>query len=443
LDENDEKMAILRSGGHDSSECSSNDSADGSGGRVVKLAQCGLAWCDRFSFYDQIHTTGMDIKQHMHANAVITVGKDTTFRDFAQGGYRMRGLAKGQPQTLQLLLVPEVLGLVRKKIGTAALSNDGDSSSSRNRLTLLPQAAVQAVVAWLLLNSIQLESKQMLQLCVQNADSVSQRTALRNLLAHPVTAGTNAESEANTEMLNLTAAFIEPVQVALPPTVPVPKSFVDTLRERCDSNALVVSVDEAGERSIQTMIQLAAEQTERHSSTQAAEEWGQRDLDAAQTRTQEKEQEKEQEKQKQREVEREASPWAATGRDHDSPVIWKLADLQGGQSGTKQYPSEAFYPLAQFELRADPGKGKGKAKSLKASNKDSSAVIKVCIPPGLSPGQQMQVLSPSGQLLNVSVPHNVWPGQVVHLEIAPDGRSVREALANNVPHSQALLQVEA
>ena len=103
------------------------------------------------------------------------------------------------------------------------------------------------------MNSIQLESKPLLQLCVQNADSVSQRTALRNLLAHPVTAGTNAESEANTEMLNLTAAFIEPVQVALPPTVPVPKSFVDTLRERCDSNALVVSVDEAGERSIQTI----------------------------------------------------------------------------------------------------------------------------------------------------------------------------------------------
>ena len=45
---------------------------------------------------DQIHTTGMDIKQAPNAKAVITVGKDTTFRDYAQGAYRMRGIGEGQ-----------------------------------------------------------------------------------------------------------------------------------------------------------------------------------------------------------------------------------------------------------------------------------------------------------------------------------------------------------
>ena len=55
--------------------------------------------------------------------------------------------------------------------------------------------------------------------------------------------------------------------------------------------------------------------------------WARKDLDAAQTRTQEKEQQLEQEKQKQREIEREASPWKATTRDNDTPIIWNLQDL--------------------------------------------------------------------------------------------------------------------
>ena len=32
----------------------------------------------------QVHTTGMDIKQILSARAVQTLGKDMTFRDFAQ-----------------------------------------------------------------------------------------------------------------------------------------------------------------------------------------------------------------------------------------------------------------------------------------------------------------------------------------------------------------------
>jgi hypothetical protein len=44
----------------------------------------------RFTFYDQVHTTGTDIKQVIDAKAVVTLGKDMTFRDFKQG---TRGLA--------------------------------------------------------------------------------------------------------------------------------------------------------------------------------------------------------------------------------------------------------------------------------------------------------------------------------------------------------------
>ena len=46
LDHNDRKMILLRHGMH-----------------VVRLAQAGVPKHRRFSFYDQIHTTGMDIHQ--------------------------------------------------------------------------------------------------------------------------------------------------------------------------------------------------------------------------------------------------------------------------------------------------------------------------------------------------------------------------------------------
>lgn len=58
----------------------------------------------------QVHTTGMDIRQAIQARAAVTLGKDMTFRDYAQGAYRMRGLATGQQLTL--LVIPEVAELI-------------------------------------------------------------------------------------------------------------------------------------------------------------------------------------------------------------------------------------------------------------------------------------------------------------------------------------------
>ena len=54
-------------------------------GRVVSDDQCGVPLERRFAFYDQIHTTGMDIKHVVNATAVITLGKDMVFRDYVQG----------------------------------------------------------------------------------------------------------------------------------------------------------------------------------------------------------------------------------------------------------------------------------------------------------------------------------------------------------------------
>ncbi len=68
LDDNDEKRVLVRASG-----------------RAVSADQCGVPLERRFAFYDQIHTTGMDIKHIVNAVAVITLGKDMVFRDYVQG----------------------------------------------------------------------------------------------------------------------------------------------------------------------------------------------------------------------------------------------------------------------------------------------------------------------------------------------------------------------
>ncbi|KAJ1425171.1 hypothetical protein B484DRAFT_93375, partial [Ochromonadaceae sp. CCMP2298] len=57
LDELDRQMVLLRKGL-----------------KVVRLSDSGLAWNERFTFYDQVHTTGMDIKQAVDASAALTLG---------------------------------------------------------------------------------------------------------------------------------------------------------------------------------------------------------------------------------------------------------------------------------------------------------------------------------------------------------------------------------
>ena len=75
------------------------------GFKVIDLAQCGLANHQRFTFYDHVHTTGMDIKQPLACTACLTFSKDTPLRDYSQGAYRMRGIGRGQ--RIELLLIPE------------------------------------------------------------------------------------------------------------------------------------------------------------------------------------------------------------------------------------------------------------------------------------------------------------------------------------------------
>ena len=151
LDEMDRKMVLTRT-------------AD----EPIPLNQCGLAWDKRFTFYDQIHTTGMDIKQSLQAQAVITVSKDMTMRDYSQGCWRMRGIGIGQ--TLHIYLVEEIVQLIKDNVPGAR------QQWKKSKIPAL-------VVALLNIKSCQSEDLQAAQLMQQNASTIWRRRAFRTLLA--------------------------------------------------------------------------------------------------------------------------------------------------------------------------------------------------------------------------------------------------------------------
>ena len=73
---------------------------------------------EKHPFYSpQVHATGTDIPHVPNACAVLTLGKDMTFRDFAQGAFRMRGFGLGQ--TICLFLIPEIRKLMSRHCGMA------------------------------------------------------------------------------------------------------------------------------------------------------------------------------------------------------------------------------------------------------------------------------------------------------------------------------------
>ena len=125
----------------------------------VPLDRSGIKIEKRFTFYDQVHTTGMDIKQALDACAVVTLGKDMTLRDYSQGCWRMRGLGKGQ--RIHLLVVQEVKQLIAETVHPS--HHQGDMSAAK---TVVPiRQPLVDVVAWLVTNSMRSE---MIQFCSCN-----------------------------------------------------------------------------------------------------------------------------------------------------------------------------------------------------------------------------------------------------------------------------------
>ena len=158
-------------------------------GAVYDLSRCGVALKRRFTFYDQVHTTGMDIKQALDARAACTLGKDMTLRDHAQGLYRMRGLARGQ--TVTVLVVDEVRELILESVSDPAQRKQaaelGDTLPNawedlQHRSHKAQAKKLEDILAWLLLNSMRSEHLQHMQLCQQSLHSVWRQRAFKRLL---------------------------------------------------------------------------------------------------------------------------------------------------------------------------------------------------------------------------------------------------------------------
>lgn len=157
LDHMDRKMILMRSGMN-----------------VVRMNQSGIPPERRFSFYDQIHTTGMDIHQCIDAKAALTLGKDMTFRDYSQGAFRMRGIGKGQ--TIELFIIPEVLRLVQDqcaKLGGGLVPSGGQ----RQYGNVGGKQLLVNVASWLTVNGMKSENMQFRMLCQQSVDNVSRKRA--------------------------------------------------------------------------------------------------------------------------------------------------------------------------------------------------------------------------------------------------------------------------
>ena len=165
LDEMDRQMVLLRQGY-----------------KVVKLAESGLAWGERFTFYDQVHTTGMDIKQAVDACAAVTLGKDMVFRDYAQGTFRMRGIGKGQ--TLKLIVVPEILERIKTQVAAGSGQSVQQRESSFGPVENNPQRLLRDVISWLVINSMRVDGIQFNLLCEQNVSNIWRKRAFVYLSTH-------------------------------------------------------------------------------------------------------------------------------------------------------------------------------------------------------------------------------------------------------------------
>ena len=141
----------------------------------MPLDRSGIRIEKRFTFYDQVHTTGMDIKQALNATAVVTLGKDMTLRDYSQGCWRMRGLGKGQ--RIHMMVVKEVSELIRKSAQTMTTHPGHEASEPSEARTPLVHA-----VAWLITNSMRSEMLQYLQLQNQMVTNLWRKSAFRSLM---------------------------------------------------------------------------------------------------------------------------------------------------------------------------------------------------------------------------------------------------------------------
>ena len=353
LDEYDRKMILVKATG-----------------RVVKLQQCGIPVEKRFAFYDQVHTTGMDISHVINAKAILTLSKDMVFRDFAQGAYRMRGISRGQ--TIHILVIPEVRDLIvrelRKcgeKYTTGAWEGLTDASTT-DRAT--GYGVLQDITAWLIVNSARSERIQYNLLCIQNASNIWRKLAFSSLLKRREEFKVNSSLLSSLdEVLNQQLTiFCEDIPFILEADIPSPVTLMDCVLKKVEQLRALVPlkseqayldvlsqihswiIGHAEDGVVPTDASAAAERLRLaagpHGGDDTLEELN---LGAEMVQEQEQEKEQQQEQEQEQEIEIEKYVDLAYSREHEEPTPWLFSSLAEGLDSDNL---EQFYKANEFKL---------------------------------------------------------------------------------------------
>ena len=332
LNDNDEKQVLVRATG-----------------RAVSADQCGVPLDRRFAFYDQIHTTGMDIKHVVNAVAVMTLGKDMVFRDYVQGAYRMRGIGAGQ--RVHVYIIPEVHDLILRELRAAGEACQAMAERCRGEAAA-GGPMLESVVCWLVINSMRTEQTQWSMLCLQNVANIYRKNAFARLLAcrgslasPPAPPAALDSSGAATEpymelpLQRSLRVFDETLDFSLEAAVPDPVPFETRLRDMITMHGDLILTPEQHAAGHRLLTEVAA-------FTLVCEGGN---LDTEQEREQEQEQEKEVKARRDQQVEVEKFVEREYSRHRERPQPWPLAMLARGllEGGGDEHP---FYPLRDFRL---------------------------------------------------------------------------------------------
>ncbi|NDH69207.1 MAG: hypothetical protein EBY22_15175, partial [Gammaproteobacteria bacterium] len=77
---------------------------------------------ERFTYYDQVHTLGIDIQQASDSHALVLIDEKSTSQAFLQGTMRMRELSLGQ--TVELIVPKRIQGISREALMKQLVKNE-------------------------------------------------------------------------------------------------------------------------------------------------------------------------------------------------------------------------------------------------------------------------------------------------------------------------------
>ncbi|KAL7066785.1 EF hand family protein [Cryptosporidium serpentis] len=415
IDDKDKQMIMLRDGF-----------------RIIEISQCGISLDKRFTFYDHIHTTGQDIKHTPLAEAILTIGKDMIFRDFAQGAYRMRQL--GQGQTINIVIQVQVADLIEKNskicgildrnqclfkevlskkdvvnngnIGCEKLRNNIPNKLDqiyhlKSNITLkdtpnelidmtehlssefiIPDLLtfLRCLCGWLIIQSIISESEQNQLLCSQSLSNIWRKLAFQKMVDTYV----QWEDEKNCSD-RLLEVFIEALSFKIPATIPLNTSLKEELIQKVTENTDILnmvnsslSVDKFKNTINETLLQVDEMADYKKFETSFDREMEQElEMEIEQEQEQEQEQEKEQEREQ--EIEQDDSvaiqKWI---RPEEKKVYWtlsilnKIASLSSSKDETYKY---SLTPFASFSAMNNIDK-----QATLPSNSAFLPLSKYCIP---------------------------------------------------------------